>query len=78
MLFLLNVLNQSHSHWLLSDALHFAITINLKFEKEFEIPPILDNMMNDDTRIAIHLTLLVSNITFFKIMLMFGIIPFHS
>jgi hypothetical protein len=56
-------LNQSHSHWLLSDALHFAITINLKLKKEFEIPPILDNMMDDDDiRIAIHLTLLVSNI----------------
>jgi hypothetical protein len=55
-------LNQSHSHWLLSDALHFAITISLKFKEEFEISLVLDNMMDDDIRIAIHLTLLVSNI----------------
>jgi hypothetical protein len=55
-------LNQSHSHWLLSGALHFAITISLKFKEEFEIPPVLDNMMDDDIIIAIHLTLLVYNI----------------
>jgi ABC-type sulfate transport system permease subunit len=70
-------LNQSHNHWLLSDALHFAIPASLKFREKFEIPLVLDNMMDDDIIIAIHLTLLVSNIKK-KFMLMFGIIPFHS
>ncbi len=55
-------LNQSHSHWLVSDALHFAITISLKFKENFEIPLVLDNMMDDDIRIEIHLTLLVYSI----------------
>jgi hypothetical protein len=28
------VYNKSHEHWLLNDALHFAISMNLKLKKE--------------------------------------------
>jgi hypothetical protein len=31
------VLNQSHGHWLLSDALNATIIMSLKLKEEFEI-----------------------------------------
>jgi hypothetical protein len=42
------VLNQSHGHWLLSDALHFAILMNKKFKEENQVIFSFENLMDDD------------------------------
>ncbi len=52
------VLNQSRGHWLLKDALHVAITMNLKLKEEIcnlHSPIILDNLMVIDSRVDIEL-----------------------
>jgi hypothetical protein len=56
------VLDQSHGHWLLSDALHSTITMNTKLVEELQNLPNFDNIMDEDFRMVIELTLLVSNI----------------
>lgn len=52
------VLNQSRGHWLLKNALHVAITMNLKLKEEISnlhTPIILDNLMENDSRVDIEL-----------------------
>ncbi len=56
------VLNQFHEHWLLSDALHFVIFMNLKLKKEHEVVLSFDSLMEDDYGVVDDLTLLSSNI----------------
>jgi hypothetical protein len=56
------VLNQSKSHWLLSNALHFAIIMCLKFKEEITNPFVLVNLINDDYGIDFELFLFTSNI----------------
>jgi hypothetical protein len=56
------VLDQSHGHWLLSDALHSTITMNTKLMKELQYLPSFDNIMDEDFGMVIELTLLASNI----------------
>jgi len=40
------ILNQFTGHWLLSDALNFAISINLKFKDEIDFAT-FDNLMEE-------------------------------
>jgi hypothetical protein len=55
-------LNQSSSHWLLSNALQSPITLRLKFKEEITNPSTLINSTDDDYGIAFELSLFVSNI----------------
>jgi hypothetical protein len=56
------VLNQSHGHWLLSDALHFAITMNTKLMEELQNHPSFGNIMDENFEMDNELTLMASNI----------------
>jgi hypothetical protein len=56
------VLNQSSSHWLLSNALQFAITMCLKLREEIKNPFAPINLISDDFKIAFELFLFTSNI----------------
>ncbi len=56
------VLNQSHGCWLLSDALHSTISMNLKLKEENEIVPSFDSLMENDAIVDNELALLASNI----------------
>jgi hypothetical protein len=56
------VLNQSSSHWLLSNALQSPITLCLKFKEEITNASTLINSIDDDYGIAFELSLFVSNI----------------
>ncbi len=56
------VLNRSCGHWLFNDSLHFIIVMSLKLMEEVEIPPTQNNLIEDDSRINIELSLLISNI----------------
>ncbi len=56
------VLNQFESHWLLSNALYFAIIMCLKFREEITNPSTLINLVNDDFGITFELSLFTSNI----------------
>jgi len=48
------VLNQSHGHRLLFDALHVAITMALKLKEEFKtLAPSMVNLMEDDMVVAL-------------------------
>jgi len=42
------VFNQSHGHWLLSDALHSTISMNLKLKKENQVLLSFKTLMDDD------------------------------
>jgi len=54
-------LNQYYyAHWLLSDAIHYAITMNTKVMEELENAFTFDNIMDEDFRTFNELTLLVS------------------
>jgi len=59
------VLNQSKSHWLLSDALHFAISICLKLKKKFRIFVSFYNFMEKESIFVFELRFLAFNIKFF-------------
>jgi hypothetical protein len=41
------VFNQSHGLWLLSDALHFIISMNLRLKEENQIAPSFETLMDD-------------------------------
>jgi hypothetical protein len=56
------VLNRSHEHWLFFYALHVTITMALKLKEEFEMPPILANLMDDDMALALELSTLASDV----------------
>jgi hypothetical protein len=56
------VLNRSHEHWLFFDVLHVTITMALKLKEEFEIPPFMANLMEDDMALTLELSMLTSNI----------------
>jgi hypothetical protein len=56
------VLNQSCGHWLLSDVLHFVISISLKLKEENKIVPSFESLMEDDSIIFDELSLLAYNI----------------
>jgi hypothetical protein len=56
------VLDQSHGHWLLSDALHSIRTMNTKLIEEWQNLLYFDNIMDEDFGMVIELTLLTSNI----------------
>jgi hypothetical protein len=55
------VLNQSHGHWLISDVLHSAISMNLKLKEENQIVVSFENFMDDDSIVIHELSLLASN-----------------
>jgi hypothetical protein len=55
------ILNQSRGHWLLNDALNFAISMSLKFKDEIDSGT-FDNLMEEDGNVAYELSYLVSNI----------------
>jgi hypothetical protein len=55
------VLKQSKSHWLLYDALQFAITMCLKLKEEIINPSALVNLIDDGFGIAFELSLFASN-----------------
>jgi hypothetical protein len=59
------VLNQSYGHWLLFDALNATIILNLKL-KEFGISFSLKDLINDDSIVALELSLLAFNMWGFK------------
>jgi hypothetical protein len=48
-------------HWLLSDALHFAITMCLKWREEVTIPPTQNNLINS-SKVVHELALFAFNI----------------
>jgi hypothetical protein len=66
------ILNQSRGHWLLSDALNFAISMNLKFRDEIDSTT-FDSLMEEDGNVAYELSCLASNIKkkFFKFCILF-------
>jgi hypothetical protein len=43
------VLNQSHGHWFLSDALHSSISMSLKLRGKNQILLSFESLMNDDS-----------------------------
>ncbi len=55
------VINQSHEHWLLSDALHIIILMNLQLKEKNQVVPSFENIMDDDSIVADELVLLASN-----------------
>jgi hypothetical protein len=55
------ILNQSRSHWLLSDALNFATPMSLKFKDEIDFAT-FDNLMEEFRNVVYELSCLVSNI----------------
>jgi hypothetical protein len=55
------ILNQSRGHWLLSDALNFAISMSLKFREEIDLAT-FDNTIEEDGNVAYELSRLASNI----------------
>jgi hypothetical protein len=46
---------------LFNDALHFAISMSLKFRKEIKIPTFKDNLMEKDLNVIVVFLLLISN-----------------
>ncbi len=56
------VLNQSRGHWLLSNALHFAISISLKLKEKPKSAPSFQTLMQEDFGVALDLICLDSNI----------------
>ncbi len=56
------VLNQSHVHWLFSDALQFAIIMNTKLMEELQNHLSFGNIMDENFGMANELTLLAFNI----------------
>jgi hypothetical protein len=54
------VINQSHEHWLLSDALHIIISMNLKLKEKNQVSFSFENIMDDDSIVANDLVLLAS------------------
>jgi len=48
-------------HWLLSDALNFAIPMSLKFKDEIDFAT-FDNLMEEDGNVVYELSCLASNI----------------
>ncbi len=56
------VLNQFRGHWLLNDALHFAISMSLKLKNENKIILSFESLMKDDSIISNELFLLAFNI----------------
>jgi hypothetical protein len=56
------VLNWSCGHYLFNDSIHFIIIMTLKLMEEVEIPSTQNNLMEDDSKISIELSLLISNI----------------
>jgi hypothetical protein len=56
------VLNQSKSHWLLSNALQSTNTMCLKFRQKIINPSTLVSLIDDDFGIAFDIFLFVSNI----------------
>jgi len=56
------VVNQSNDHWLLSGGSNFATSISLLKRKKIKISSTVKHFMNNDSRVAFELTLLVSNI----------------
>jgi hypothetical protein len=50
------VLNQVHGHWLLNDALHFAISLNLKQKDDNELLPSFKSLMKDESNLVNELT----------------------
>ncbi len=55
------ILNQSRGRWLLSDALNFSISMNLKFKGEIDYVT-FDNVMEEDGNVVYELSCLASNI----------------
>ncbi len=55
------VFNQSHGHWLVNDALHFAISMSLKLKEENKIILSFESLMEDDSIISDELSLLAFN-----------------
>ncbi len=54
------VLNQSRDHWLLSDTLDFAISINLKLEAEPKNVPYFETLMKEEFSVVLELICLTS------------------
>jgi hypothetical protein len=55
------ILNQYRSHWVLSDALNFAISMSLKFNIEINFAT-FDNLMEENANVVFELSCLASNI----------------
>jgi hypothetical protein len=56
------ILNQSHGHWLLSDVLHFVISMSLKLKDGNKIILSFESLMEDNSIIYDELSLLAFNI----------------
>jgi hypothetical protein len=56
------VLNEFDGHWLLRDALHFTISMNLRLKEENQIVLSFETLMDDDSIIIDELVLVAFNI----------------
>jgi hypothetical protein len=56
------VLNQSIIHWLLLNAMNYAITMSFKAKDEMHLKPSFESLMDDDIGLSLKLTTFVSNI----------------
>jgi hypothetical protein len=56
------VLNELDGHWLLGDALHFTISMNLRLKEENQIVLSIETLMDDDSIIVDELVLVAFNI----------------
>jgi hypothetical protein len=50
------VLNQFHRHWLLTDALHFAVSLSLKLKDDNELLSFFESLMEDESNLVNELT----------------------
>jgi hypothetical protein len=55
------ILNQSRGHWLLNDALNFAISMSLKFRNEIDSTT-FNNLTEEDGNVVYELSCLAFNI----------------
>ncbi len=51
---------KSYGHWLLSDALHSAISMSLKLREENQVLPLFESLMDDNLIVNDELSLLAS------------------
>jgi hypothetical protein len=55
-------LNQYAKHWLLSNALNYAIIMSFKAKDEMHLKPSFESLMDDDTKLSLELATIASNI----------------
>ncbi len=70
-------LNHYRGHWLLSDALNYAIFMSLKFRDETHFAT-FDNLMEEDGNVVYELSCLASNIKKEVVQVLDSFFPFYK